>query len=56
MGKFAEKRINVRGVSLDNDVSTNLRKFTFIVEIPSGLMEEEIISEIEYNASIKSSL
>lgn len=56
MEKFAEKRINVRGVSLDNDVSTNLRKFTFTVEIPAGLMEEEIISEIEYNASIKSSL
>ena len=56
MEKFAEKKITVRGVSLDSDVSTNLRKFTFTVEIPAGLTEEEIISEIEYNASIKSSL
>ena len=56
MEKFAEKRINVRGLSLDNDVSTNLKKFTFTIEIPAGLMEEEIISEIDYNASIKSSL
>ena len=56
MKKLSEKRINVRGVSLDNDVSTSLKKFTFTVEIPTGLMEEEIISEIEYNASIKSSL
>lgn len=56
MDKFEEMGISVRGISIDSDSETDLRKFAFTVEIPTNLSEETILNTIEYSASLKSSL
>ncbi len=56
MEKFEGMGINVRGVSIDSDSETNLRRFSFTVEIPTNLSEETILNTIEYSASLRSSM
>jgi len=56
MDKFAQMGISVRGVSVDREAETNLRKYTFNIEIPAGVLEDDILSEIEYNVSLKSGM
>ena len=53
---FMQVGINIRDVSIDRDAQSKLRKYTFTIEIPQNIMEEDIISSIEYNASLKSSM
>ncbi|MBQ8808220.1 MAG: hypothetical protein IJZ81_02810, partial [Clostridia bacterium] len=53
---FMQFGINIRDVSIDRDAQSKLRKYTFTIEIPQNIMEEDIISSIEYNASLKSSM
>ena len=56
MDKFAQMGISVRGVSIDRDADTNLRKYTFNLEIPAGMLEDDILSEIGYNVSLRSGM
>ena len=53
---FMKFGINVRDVSIDRDAQSKLRKYTFTIEIPQNIMEEDIVSSIEYNSSLKSSM
>ena len=53
---FMKFGINVRDVSIDRDAQRKLRKYTFTIEIPQNIMEEDIVSSIEYNSSLKSSM
>ncbi len=54
MEKLEELDIVVHDVSLDSNIDTNLRKYIFSIEIPPTVTEDEIISQIEYNASLRS--
>lgn len=54
--KFREKGIIVRDVSIDLDTSTNLSRYIFTIEIPADTNEDEIISMVEYDASLRASL
>lgn len=56
MGRFRELGVIVHDVSIDRDSQTKLRKYTFAIEIPPTVVEDNIISEIEYNVSLKAGL
>ena len=43
----------IHDVSIDKDVSTRLRKYTFTAEIPVEKLEDDIISKIDYDVSIR---
>lgn len=56
MSKLREHGVIVHDVSIDRDSQTKLCKYRFAIEIPPTVVEEDIISEIEYNVSIKTSV
>lgn len=48
--------VNIKDISIDRDIETNLRKYIFTLEIPHNVNEEDIINQIPYNVSLKSSM
>lgn len=54
--KLGEMGVTVHDTAVDANAETKLRKYTFTVEIPPNVMEDKIISLIEYNVLLKSSL
>ena len=51
-----ERSIFVRDVAIDYDRENGVRKYTLTVELPINAVEEEIITDIGYNVSIKTSV
>ena len=51
-----ERSIFVRDVAIDYDRENQLRKYTLTVELPISAVEEDIITDIGYNVSIKTSV
>ena len=51
-----EKNIAVRDVAIDYDRENELRKYTLTIELPISSVEEEVISDLGYNVSIKTSV
>ena len=48
--------VNIKDISIDRDMETNHRKYIFTLEIPHNVNEEDIINQIPYNVSLKSSM
>lgn len=53
---LAEKKISVRDVAIDYNREQELRKYTLTIELPIDSIEEEIITGIGYDVSIKTSV
>ena len=53
---LAEKKISVRDVAIDYNREQELRKYTLTIELPMDSTEEEIITGIGYDVSIKASV
>ena len=51
-----ERSIFVRDVAIDYDRENQLRKYTLTVELPIDAVEEDVITDIGYNVSIKTSV
>lgn len=54
INKLEEIGVIVHDIAIDNDSETKLRKYSLTIEIPSNVVEENIISMIEYSVSLKS--
>ena len=54
--KLKEKNIIVRDVAIDFDRENGLRKYTLTIELPIASVEEEVIDDIGYDVSIKTSI
>ena len=52
--KFDEKNISVQSVSIDCTNDDRTKDYTFKIDIPSSITEEEILNMIDYKCSIKS--
>ena len=48
--------VNIKDVSIERDIETNMSKYIFTIEIPHDVNEESIIDMVDYNASLKASL
>lgn len=53
---FREHDINVHDVAVESSASNDSRNYTFIIEIPHSINEDDIMSMIEYKSIIKSNL
>lgn len=53
---LAEKKISVRDVAIDYNREQELRKYKLTIELPMDSIEEEIITGIGYDVSIKTSV
>lgn len=51
-----EKGIAVRDVAIDYDKDSRSKKYTLSIELPHDAVEEEIVAEIGYNVSLKTSM
>lgn len=54
--ELATLGVIVHDTSLDRDSVTNLRKYSFVIEIPPSVNEDEIVSRVKYDVSLKASL
>lgn len=54
--KLKEHGVLVHDVWVDHDSAANLYKYIFTIEIPPSVTEDKIISLIDYDASLRSSL
>lgn len=54
--ELATLGVIVHDTSLDRDSVTNLRKYNFVIEIPPNVSEDDIVSRVKYDVSLKASM
>ena len=55
INRFNENKISVYDVSVKSSVSDGTRDYTFVIEMPQNVNEDDVMSMIEYESVIKSS-
>ena len=56
VSRLEEIGVIVHDTAIDRDFETKLCKYTLTLEIPPSVMEDRIVSMIEYNVSLKSGI
>lgn len=55
INRFNDNNISVYDVSVKSSVSDGTRDYTFVIEMPQNVNEDDVMSMIEYESVIKSS-